>query len=323
MTCQNLGELNDDDLVAHILQNANGGCLLILNTTKAAKALHEKLGQQTHALHLSARMCPRHVMHVLARAKRLRKNGQPVILVATQIVEAGVDISFPVVYRAECGLDSFAQAAGRCNRHGEFFPAKGRVFLFQPTDHPIPKGLADLATNAAITRSQILPNLKDRDLLHPELIRLYFEHAIWQAGPKTDNWDKSHIVTGEACFSAKSPITEKSLQTYRFKTAAERFRLIDNDTHSVLVPWGPKGKALAEEIRALKIQNRLPTRSHYRRAQQFTVQVYDDEWTHLKPSLSFHCDEAFAIIDHPENDYHPEIGLKRPGASSDPNAFYL
>jgi len=322
VTCQNLGPLDDDKLITHLLENARGCCLLILNTTKAAQTLYEKLSPKTNAFHLSARMCPRHVMLVLARAKRLRKKGRPVVLVATQLVEAGVDISFPVVYRAECGLDSFAQAAGRCNRNGELLPAKGRVFLFQPTDHPIPKGLADLAANAAITRTQILPALGNRDLLQPDLIRTYFKHAIWQAGPKTNHWDKPNIVSGEACF----PPNDRSAnwaQTYRFKTAAERFRLIDSETHSILIPWGARGRKLAEEIRGLKKQNRVPNRSHYRRAQQFTVQVYDGEWQHLQPSLSFHCENAVAILDHPENDYHPHTGLKRPGAASDPNAFYL
>jgi CRISPR-associated endonuclease/helicase Cas3 len=257
-------------------------------------------------------------MLVLAQAKRLRKQGQPVVLVATQLVEAGVDISFPVVYRAECGLDSFAQAAGRCNRHGELLPQKGRVFLFQPIDHPIPDGLADHKVNAGIIRSQIAPNFSDDALLSLPAIRAYFKHAIWQAGLST-HWDKYSIVSGDACFSPES----KTLTAYSFKTAAQKFRLIDSNTHSVLIPWGPKGRALAEEIRDLKKQNRIPNRSHYRRAQQFTVQVYDHEWEQLMPSLSFHCDEAFAILDHHQNDYHPHTGLKRPDTAPDFNAFYL
>ncbi len=324
VTCKNLGPLDDDSLIEHILDLAPDGCLLILNTTKAAQTLYQKLTTHTATLHLSARMCPRHVMCVLAKAKRLRKKGHPVTVVATQLVEAGVDISFPVVYRAECGLDSFAQAAGRCNRNGEIknndgTPAKGCVFLFQPTEHPIPKGLTDLTANAAVTRSHITPHFADDKLLSQTAIRAYFEQAIWHAGLST-KWDKHHVVSGDmACFAPES----RSLLAYSFKTAAERFRLIESNTHPVLIPWGPKGHKLAEEIRSLKKQNRNPNRSHFRRAQQFTVQVYDGEWQHLKPSLSFHCDEAFAILDHHQNDYHPATGLKRPGAACDPNAFCL
>ncbi len=319
VTCENIGSLNDDSLIQHIQDNASNGCLLILNTTKAAQTLHQKLSAHTTALHLSARMCPRHVMAVLAKVKRLRKNRLPVVLVATQLVEAGVDISFPVVYRAECGLDSFAQAAGRCNRNGELLPAKGCVFLFQPTDHPIPKSLTDLINNAAVTRTQITPNFQNQELLSHAAIRKYFEHAIWHAGLST-RWDKHHIVTGDMpCFSPAST----SLLAYSYKTAAERFRLIESNTHPVLIPWGIKGRKLCEEIRKLSRLGLAPNRSHFRRAQQFTVQVYDGEWQSLKPSLSFHCDEAFAILDHPENDYHPLTGLKRPNAPPDPNAFCL
>lgn len=319
VTCQNLGPLDDQALITHILENAPTGCLLILNTTKAAQTLHDKLSTKTNALHLSARMCPRHVMAVLARAKRLRKQRKPIVLVSTQLVEAGVDISFPVVYRAECGLDSFAQASGRCNRNGELGTTKGRVFLFQPTDHPIPKSLSDLTANAAITRTQITPNFADDTLLFLPAIRSYFEHAIWRAGLST-RWDKHHIVSNDMpCFAPDST----SLTTYQFKTAAEKFRLIETDTHPVLIPWGTKGRKLENEIRNLSRIGKSPNRSHYRRAQQFTVQIYDGEWQALKPSLSFHCDDAFAILDHHQNDYHPETGLKRPGTTGGPNAFFL
>jgi len=319
VSCQNLGQLDDEALITHILENAPTGCLLILNTTKAAQNFYEKLRPHTHALHLSARMCPRHVMCVLAKAKRLRRQGKPVVLVSTQLVEAGVDISFPVVYRAECGLDSFAQAAGRCNRNGELGTTKGRVFLFQPTDHPIPKSLSDLTANAAITRTQITPNFPDDALLTLPAIRSYFKHAIWQAG-LSKNWDKHHIVSNDMpCFDPAS----KHLTTYNFKTAAEKFRLIESDTHPVLIPWGAKGRKLENEIRQLSRAGKSPDRSHYRRAQQFTVQIYDGEWQTLKPLLSFHCDEAFAILDHHQNDYHPDTGLKRMQSSGDPAAFIL
>ena len=319
VTCKNLGPQDDEALIKHIRENATTGCLLILNTTKAAQTLYQKLSAHTTALHLSARMCPRHVMCVLAKAKRLREKGHPIVLVATQLVEAGVDISFPTVYRAESGLDSFAQAAGRCNRNGELLPEKGRVFLFQPTDHPIPKGLTDLTTNAAVTRTQITPNFKDEELLSHAAIRSYFEHAIWHAGLST-SWDKHNIVSGDmACFSPES----NSLLAYSYKTAAERFRLIESNTHPVLIPWGAKGQRLCEDIRNLRKQNRSPNRTHYRRAQQFTVQVYDGEWQNLKPSLSFHCEEAFAILDHYQNSYHTHTGLKRPGDSSDLDSFCI
>ncbi|MES2708192.1 MAG: CRISPR-associated helicase Cas3' [Verrucomicrobiota bacterium] len=324
--CHPLGAIDDDSLIRHIRQNAAQGCLLILNTTKASQTLHKKLsdngdGPRLSVLHLSARMCPAHVVEVLKDAKILRKAGEPVVLVSTQIIEAGVDISFPVVYRAECGLDSFAQAAGRCNRHGELAPAKGQVFLFQPSDHPIPKALTDLIAAAAVTRTQILPNHTDSELLSPAAIRAYFEHAIWQAGPKTDQWDKAHIISGSIpCFNP----TEKSAnwaKSYSFKTAAQKFRMIDSETHAVLIPWNDAAKKLADEIRQKDRFNIPLSLDHYRLAQQFSVQVYDHEWKQMQNLLSLHCGEAIAILTHPENDYHEKTGLKRPETPDNPNAF--
>ncbi len=326
----NLGSLDDAELISHIRENAPQGCLLILNTTKAAQTLHQKLSNHLTALHLtalhlSARMCPRHIMAVLARAKRFRKQGKPIVLVSTQLIEAGVDISFPVVYRAECGLDSFAQAAGRCNRNGELADSGelGRAFLFAPSEHPIPDGLRDISTAAAITRSQLLPNFSPTDLLDLPAIRSYFEQAIWQAGDKTKQWDDQGIVSGGMpCFDPKDSGPNWAL-AYRFKTAAEKFRLIDSATHSVFIPLGQKGKTLEDELRTLAKQGRSPNRSHYRRAQAFTVQVYEHEWLSLKPSLTLLFDDAIAILTHPENDYHTLTGLNRPGAACDPNAFCL
>jgi CRISPR-associated endonuclease/helicase Cas3 len=320
----NLGEIDDNNLITHILQYASNGCLVIVNTTKAAQSLHQQLSQHTESLHLSARMCPVHVVSVLDQAKNLRASGKPVVLVSTQLIEAGVDISFPTVYRAECGLDSFAQAAGRCNRNGELTDSEGRsipgrVFLFQPSDHPIPRALSDLTSAAAITRSMIIPNFPENQLLSLSAIRSFFEQAIWQAGPKSKNWDKSEIVSGDMpCFGPRNPS-----QTYDYKRAARDFRLIPSETHSILIPWGAKGKALAEDIRKRDRLKLPPLGEHYRRAQQFTVQVYDQEWSQLQNRISLHCDEAFAILIHPENDYSPLTGLKRPDSPDDPNAFYL
>ena len=270
-------------------------------------------------------MCPAHIIRVLDDVKQQRAQNKPVALVSTQLIEAGVDISFPVVYRAECGLDSFAQAAGRCNRNGELeaLGKLGKAYLFAPSDHPIPAGLSDISAAAAITRSQVLPNFPQADLLDLAAIRTYFEQAIWQAGDKTKQWDDQGIVSGGMPCFAPCDTSKNWALAYSFKTAAEKFRLIDSATHPVFIPWGEKGKALGEELRTLAKQGRSPNRSHYRRAQQFTVQVYENEWTTLKPSLTHLFDEAIAILTHPENDYDACTGLNRPGAVCDPNAFCL
>lgn len=115
-------------------------CMLaIVNTRKAARALHRLMPEGT--LHLSALMCGAHRKDVIAEIKqrlKARRGGsdwRPLRVVSNQLVEAGVDIDFPVVYRALAGLDSIAQAAGRCNREGRL-PGKGRVVIFVPPENP-------------------------------------------------------------------------------------------------------------------------------------------------------------------------------------------
>ena len=122
-----------------------------------------------------------------------------------------------------------------------------------------------------------------------------------------------------ACFEQEG----FSPKAYQFKTAAEKFRLIDSATHPVLIPWGEKGQALGEKLCTLAKQGRSPKRSHYLRAQQFTVQVYEHEWLTLKPSLTLLFDEAIAILTFPENDYDACTGLKRASAPDNPSAFML
>lgn len=320
--------ISDEELIAHILENSTDGALVVVNTTKAARSLYDQLSSKTTALHLSARMCPGHATAVLDKVRELRKNEQPVVLVSTQIIEAGVDVSFPVVYRAECGIDSFAQAAGRCNRNGECVGpngehAKGRVFLFSPADHPIPKGLAEIATAAAITRNDVMENFSPNELLSLDAIRTYFEQAIWSAGQRTRNWDEPGIVSGSTpCFNS-NPGGKNWAQNYAFKTAAQRFRMIDSATHSVFISWNDDARKLENEIRLLDRQGRSPNRTHYRRAQAHTVQVYEHEWKLIQPRLSSHADGAFAILEHVENDYDSATGLKPPDASDNPTAFIL
>ena len=197
----------------------------------------------------------------------------------------------------------------------------GRAYLFTPTDHPIPKAVHDLVTAAAITRTMVQPH--HADLLSLHAIRSFFEHAIWQAGRKTNQWDEPGIVSGGMPCFAPNDQNKSWAMSYQFKTAAEKFRMIDSNTHPILISWGTKGRILAKEIRDLDIQKRSPNRTQYRRAQAFIVQVYDNEWAHLKNHVSLHADGAIAILTHPENQYHRDTGLKRPDAPDDPTAFCL
>lgn len=312
----NLGTLGDDELVERVLAHSAEGCLLVLNTTKAARELHGKLAPHAEVLHLSARMCPAHRSEVLTAIKN--RVAGPIIVVSTQVIEAGVDISFPAVFRAECGLDSFAQAAGRCNRHGEHgdgVEAGGRVFFFAPKDHPIPSQLVEIAEAAGITRANILGLFPDEELLSLGAIRVFFEHSIWQAGPRTNQWDQPAILSHFGGGTGVRPF-----EAFAFQSAAEAFQMIPL-TRSIIIPWKEEGENLAKELRRLARQGRPPNRSHYRRAQRLAVQVYDREWRAFANRVELLHDEAFPILIHPENDYDEQTGLKPPASADDPEAF--
>ncbi len=215
------------------------------------EALDARLGDTT-TLHLSALMCADHRSAVLKEIKDRKKRGEPVRVVSTQLVEAGVDLDFPVVYRALSGLDSLAQAAGRCNREGNLDGlGELRIFL-APTDPP--RGVPQAAMQ--VTRG-FLEAGRDIDLFAPEIFREYFERL----------------------YNARD-LDAKGIQETRaklhFKETAERFHLIEDDWSAPLVvPWGD-GPA-----RVARLEREGPSRETMRALQRFIIAVprrEHDEW---------------------------------------------
>ena len=114
----NIGNISNDELSGRLLEERQVLC--IVNTRKHARLIFElcRKRESEGFYHLSASMCPAHRTSVLSKIRSILANGKPCRAVSTQLVEAGVDIDFPAVYRASSGIDSIAQAAGRCNREG-------------------------------------------------------------------------------------------------------------------------------------------------------------------------------------------------------------
>jgi CRISPR-associated endonuclease/helicase Cas3 len=142
--------------------------LAILHRRRHAFELAREVGSD--ALHLSALMLPDHRRAILDEVRRRLRDGLPCCLVATQLVEAGVDIDFPVVYRAFAGLDALAQSAGRCNREGRLGPGGGSLRIFMAPDPP-PPGILALAAQVATG----LSNAGDRNLEDPALFQRFYE----------------------------------------------------------------------------------------------------------------------------------------------------
>ena len=190
--------------------------LCIVNTRRDAKELYERLPKEGICLHLSRMMCPTHVATTIQQIKRVlrEKNDCPIRVISTQLVEAGVDIDFPVVYRQQAGLDSILQAAGRCNREGIQTISTTYVFSLGK-EHPLPTGFISQTNNARLNM------VGQYDWFAPETMAAYFK----QLHCRIDNFDKQQmqeLLYKPAC---------------EFEEAANRFHLIDDQTKPVLVNW--------------------------------------------------------------------------------------
>jgi CRISPR-associated endonuclease/helicase Cas3 len=226
--------------------------LLILNTRKDALELLATLSvgdreDDERLFHLSTLLCGAHRRKVLEEVRSRLDQKLPCWLVSTQVVEAGVDLDFPAVYRALGPLDRIVQAAGRCNREGN--ETKGRVVIFQPEGGRTPPG--EYATAVAET-ANLLKQHPDFD--NPEIFRPYFEnlyHGI--------DTDKEKV--------------QDSRSAYDFPETAKRFKLIPDDTESVVVEYDDRARKLLREIQRLGMKP-----YHHRALQPYLVNLREREF---------------------------------------------
>ncbi len=212
---------------------AEPSVLCVVNRREDARELFLRVQRaDAAAVHLSALMCGAHRSDVIRDVKERLARGESVRVVSTQLVEAGVDLDFPVVFRALAGLDSIAQAAGRCNREGR--SDRGEVHVFVPPTSP-PPGI--LRQAADVTRSLFAEG--ELDPLAPSSFDRFFRHLYWLRGDRLDKEGIRRLLDHDG----RSERLE-----YAFRTAGSRFRLIDDrDRVSVVVRWpGPDGDPRVE-----------------------------------------------------------------------------
>ncbi len=226
--------------------------LCIVNTKQNALDLLSAL-DSPNCLHLSTLLCGRHRQQVIAEVRRRLAADLPCLLVTTQVVEAGVDLDFPVVLRAMAPLDSIIQAAGRANREGKL--AYGRVIVFRPQEEKLPGAEYKRATDVG----RMVLNMGFTDLDDPAAIRRYFTLLY-----KMEDTDSRQI--------------QKLRQALDYPATAQKFRLIDDETISVVVPYGSPAERRqvdrlweAVEARAGNLRQLL------RRLQPYTVSLYQHQ----------------------------------------------
>lgn len=224
-----VGTLTDEKLLSALL--AQEQVLCIVNNRRHARSLFEQLRQQGEAaFHLTTLMCARHRFAMLELIRERLQKGLPVRLVSTSLIEAGVDISFPTVYRADAGLDSIAQAAGRCNREGRFDKSDSRVNVFTVADDwAIPAELEQYAQAFHRVYRKHADNLLSLDA-----IRAYFSEVYWV---KEQQMDASGILG-----------SVRHLEGIPYEQMASDFRMIESNMLPVIVPYDREARSLLEAL---------------------------------------------------------------------------
>ena len=237
-----------EDLSAEIKEKLKNGkqVLCIVNRKKDAAELHNLI---PGSYHLSASMCAEHRSDVIGKIKDMLKRKEQVCLISTQLIEAGVDIDFPVVYRAMSGIDSIKQAAGRCNREGKI--KEGEVIVFIPPK-PAPAGILSKAENASKTIFS-----GSFDMFSAETDFKYFEIFYSRIDQRYDY--KSYFCTGAA------------QGHFQFRSGADNFRLIKDSSIPVFIHYGQSSE-LIEELRR-RIKNGIPFSDLLRKLQRYIVNI--------------------------------------------------
>lgn len=288
------GTVMEDTALVSALSDARQGVVIVNSRKHALDLFHAaRTAGLDGVMHLTTRQYAIHRRQIIADIRERLKTGQPCRLIATSLIEAGVDLDFPVGWRAEAGLDSIIQAAGRINREGKRPVDLSVLTVFQAPDNPPPAEVARLAEAMRRTAARF------DDLLCPAAIDDWFNEVYWTQGTERmgEKMVKQMTVTGSGT-------------NFPFRTLAECYRMID----SPMVPVIIQGDDMAQEaVRQLDIET-IGTGGLARRLQPYTVQIpqkaRDLLCTNGKGAFAARAirGDQFFVLEDPSL-YHQDIGL--------------
>ncbi len=286
-------------------------CLVIVNTKKSAQALYRlcREAARVQSFHLSTNMCPSHRKEILDKIRKLLDEKSPVLCVSTQLIEAGVDVDFGAVIRYTAGLDSIAQAAGRCNRNGKQKdaggnPKAGRVHVVNPAMENVNR-LQDIQCGKGITE-RLLDDVEagsedfGGNLIGPKAIERYFEYFFFARHQEMDYPVSAQTVgrndTLLNLLSSNSLAMDEYGRNYgtvpniylrqSFMSAARAFKVIDAPTRGIIVPYGEGGRDLVNDLcSAFAVEKQFEL---LRLAQQYTVNVFPQDLEKLQKAGAVH-----------------------------------
>lgn len=259
---KNEGTISEDDLIGKLRNQTQVLC--ILNSRKRVQNIYDSLQDEEGTYHLSTFMYPKHRKRLLRTIRERLKAGQPCRLIATSLVEAGVDFDFPTVYRELAGIDSMIQAAGRCNREGKRRCHECETVVFkleENKDSPIhiPRSLGQPISAAEQVAEQY------EDIASLDAIELYFRRLYQYKGAGLD--------AKEIIRQMDDGVRSKS---FPFATVAKQFKLIENNTVTILIDKEPEAQLIVERIKRGECSRQL-----VREAGQYCVNVYDNDFEKL------------------------------------------
>ena len=298
VTYRQMGMVTDQELAEALQQHDQVLC--IVNTRKSAQNIYQLMVTEG-TFHLSTYMIPKHRRSVLEEIRLRLKQNLPCRVVSTSLIEAGVDVDFPAVFREENGLDSIVQAAGRCNREGKRSREESKVYIFQ--------------LDSVFLRLQRMNRDAMREVLasglaieSPKTTQKYFQTLFDLKGEEA--LDAENILKLMRKGGKNGPLP--------FRTISERFHMIDQDTKNLYVPADADGEEL---IRRMAEGER--SRELFRLAGQYSVSLYPQVYADLEAEgVIFELDESVAILNNCEKYYSERTGLKIP-AREEGNGWFL
>lgn len=285
----NEGEIDDDELTARLADERQVLC--IVNTRRHARELFRALPDGDGAVHLTTAMCAQHRRERLHIVRQRLDASKPVRLVATSLVEAGVDVDFPVVWRAMAGLESIAQAAGRCNREGR--QPVGHVHVFTSPEGKTPLEMRPLADAARRTWRK-----HGDDPLSLSALDDYFHEVYWVKGEELDS-KRILAMTKNRQYTCDFP----------FETIAREFKVISTSALPVIVPYDETARQLVRDLNHVHRPGAIA-----RRLQPYVVTVPPDARAQLVAAGAVRFvreaefDEQFAVLEN-ESLYSCDVGL--------------
>ncbi len=337
MSLPQLGEFIYD------LKKGNESILIILNTKKTAEAVFQEVGRKleetdTVFYFLSTNLCPAHRKQIMKEMKEVLRDHRQVVCVSTQLIEAGVDISFSCVVRHLAGLDSIAQASGRGNRNGE---GEVKNTYIIELEEEILGSLEDIKLGESGTIYVLDEYRRDRErfesnLLSPEAIKRYYKYFYAEGAieskmdyPVSDTSNTKRKDQKESVNSIykmlsnpqKKASYEKSANNkyplmleFQFKTAGKYFEVIDEFSEAVLVPYG-NGKNIISKLQSFK--NIMPDMELIRSAQPYMVNVSKKVLQRLKDRQAVYMEERSGIWILADHFYNKELGVAPEGGRMD------